>query len=97
MRFGLIGLGYWGQNYVRLIGLTEAVELTAMCDTSAELVEFARGSAPSARTTCDPDEVLAADDVDAVVVATPTTTHFDARAGGARCAASTSSARSRSR
>ena len=77
MRFGLVGLGYWGQNYVRLIGLTDGVELAAMCDTSDELVAYARTAAPSARTTCNPGELFAADDVDAVVVATPATTHFD--------------------
>jgi predicted dehydrogenase len=77
VNFGLIGLGYWGQNYVRLIGQTDAVELTAMCDTSPELVDFARPAAPAARGTSRPDELLAADDVDAVVIATPARTHFE--------------------
>ena len=77
MNFGLVGLGYWGQKYVRLIGLAETAALTAMCDTVPELVEFARRSAPSARATSSPAEVLSAPDVDAIVIATPATTHFE--------------------
>ena len=77
VKFGLVGLGSWGQNYIRLIGVTEGVVLVAMCDTSADRVDFARESAPSARATYASSELLEADDVDAVVIATPAITHFE--------------------
>lgn len=76
LRFGVIGLGYWGQNYLRLIRDHEAVELVAICDRSPELLYFSRGLAPGVAATRDPGALLDLDEVDAVVIATPATTHY---------------------
>lgn len=77
MKFGLIGLGYWGQNYVRLIHQRSDAELVAVCDKSTELVAFACNIAHSARIAPSPYEMVVSDDVEAVVVATPATTHYE--------------------
>ena len=80
LRCAILGLGYWGRNYVRVVGERRDAVLVAVCDPSEDAVEAARAaSADHApwRVTCDPREVFAADDIDAVVVATPATSHFD--------------------
>jgi len=76
MRLALVGLGYWGQNYLRLIARSREADLAAVCDTSAERVKGASPLAPGARATTDPAEAMEGADVDAVIVATPATTHY---------------------
>jgi len=76
LRIGLIGLGYWGPNYARVVGELPECELITICDTSPDALAFMEGRVRHARTTTDPGEVLSADDVDAVIVATPTTSHY---------------------
>jgi predicted dehydrogenase len=69
------GVGGWGKNVVRVVG--ELAELAWICDTDAErLAEF--GSRyPQARTTTAFVDLLADDEVEAVVVATPVPTHYE--------------------
>jgi len=75
-RFGVIGLGYWGQNYLRLIARSPNAELVAIADTSRSLVEYSRRVAPAAVASVEAADVVRRDDVDAIVIATPATTHF---------------------
>jgi predicted dehydrogenase len=75
LRIGLIGVGYWGPNYVRVIAETAGAELVYACDRVRENLEIIQS--PDVRLTTDPHEVLADDRVDAVVVATPTDTHVE--------------------
>jgi predicted dehydrogenase len=77
IRIGLIGFGYWGPNYARVVGELPDTELVVTCDRSEEALALARTRSPQTRTTTDAAEVFAADDVDAVIVATPTTTHYE--------------------
>jgi predicted dehydrogenase len=76
LRIGLVGLGYWGPNYARVVGELPDCELVAIADTSPEALAFMEGRARHVRATMNPADVLSADDVDAVIVATPTTSHF---------------------
>jgi predicted dehydrogenase len=75
-RFGLIGLGYWGPNYARVLNELHETELVAACDLSEDATSFIRDRYPQARTTRDAADLLSADDIDAVIIATPTKTHF---------------------
>jgi predicted dehydrogenase len=77
MRVALIGLGYWGPNYVRVLNELPGVELVAICDVSDDALALVRQRSVNIRTTTEPLDVFAADDVDAVIVATPTTTHYE--------------------
>jgi predicted dehydrogenase len=74
LRVALIGLGYWGPNYARVVSELPEAELVAVCDASAAALEFMGARAPGARRTTEVADVLGAD-VDAVIVATPTSTH----------------------
>ena len=76
IRVAVIGYGYWGPNLVRnFSGLDDCV-VTAVCD----LDEAARATAgrfyPAVRIVGDVGELLDADDVDAVAIATPVSSHF---------------------
>jgi predicted dehydrogenase/protoporphyrinogen oxidase len=71
----VVGLGYWGPNLVRNIAEADATKLVALCDSSSEALEGVARRYPSARTTQRFEEVLASGDVDAVVIATPISSH----------------------
>jgi len=74
LRVGQAGLGYWGRNLAR--NFDDLTDLRWLCDASEERrAEFAERYT-DARVTGDFDELLAADDVDAVVIATPVPTHY---------------------
>jgi myo-inositol 2-dehydrogenase/D-chiro-inositol 1-dehydrogenase len=86
VRFGVLGAGRIGQVHARAIASVEGAELVAI----AEPVDAAAKSA-QARFGCELrtiDQIAASDDIDAVVICTPTDTHADlieqfARAGKA--------------
>jgi predicted dehydrogenase len=73
----VVGLGYWGPNVLRVLTDDPGVEVRWMCDLDAErLARFGRRH-PSARTTPRLDEVLADEEVDAVLLVTPIFTHHE--------------------
>jgi predicted dehydrogenase len=74
LRVGQVGLGYWGKNLVR--NFDDVADLTWICDADEALLADAGHRYPDAKPTGSFDELLAADDVDAVVIATPVPTHY---------------------
>jgi predicted dehydrogenase len=75
IRVGIIGFGYWGPNLARNVNLHPGAELVAVCDTDADNRMRAAAKYPKARLVADSQAVLRADDIDAVVIATPAGTH----------------------
>jgi predicted dehydrogenase len=75
-RVGLIGYGYWGPNLARNLAEADGVELAAIADTRADRRDAAARRHKGVRICPDADGLLALDDLDAVVVATPLQTHF---------------------
>ena len=73
----VIGYGYWGPNLVRNFALNEDARVVAVCDFSADRRAVVERIYPTVRTYADVDEMLTNDDVDAVVIATPVSTHFE--------------------
>ena len=76
MKIGVVGLGYWGPNLVRNFLSTNNVDGVVCCDMSERRLQLAKQKFPSVEVTSSYDELLARPDVDAVVVATPVSTHF---------------------
>ncbi|PYO86486.1 MAG: gfo/Idh/MocA family oxidoreductase, partial [Gemmatimonadetes bacterium] len=73
LKIGVIGAGAWGRNHVRTVaGLAEG-ELAAVCDTDQKVRERLSRQYPGALVTGDVPALLGA--VDAVIVASPATTH----------------------
>ena len=77
VRVGLIGYGYWGPNYARVFSDLPESSFAAVCDQSAERLQKALARLPHIRGFSDARELLRQDDVDAVVISTPASTHFD--------------------
>ncbi|HKD94876.1 MAG TPA: Gfo/Idh/MocA family oxidoreductase [Gaiellaceae bacterium] len=74
LRVGQAGLGYWGRNLAR--NFDDLTDLRWLCDASEERRAEVAERYPDTKVTADFDELLAADDVDAVVIATPVPTHY---------------------
>jgi predicted dehydrogenase len=75
-KVGLIGLGYWGPNLARVLHQTARSEFTACCDLDSKRLEKTLRQYPSLKGFRKVDDLLASD-VEAVVIATPISTHFD--------------------
>jgi predicted dehydrogenase len=68
VRLALIGFGYWGPNYARVLSDLPGAELTAVCDQRPDRLEVVR-QRYRAVAACDSlDQLFARDDVDAVVI-----------------------------
>lgn len=77
LRIGVIGLGYWGPNLVRVLDTIPDCCVTALCDLNTNRLNEFCNRIPTAFGTTDVSKVLTRDAVDAVVIATPTRTHFE--------------------
>lgn len=77
IRVGIIGLGYWGPNLVRCFSDLENCKVTAVCDQNQDQLLRIKNRFPHVYPGESIDELLDRDLVDAVVIATPTATHFD--------------------
>ncbi len=77
IRIGVAGLGYWGPNLARNFAALPDCELAWLCDASAEVRDRLARAFPNARATPDLDELLDDPELDAVVLATPVSTHAE--------------------
>ena len=77
IRIGIVGLGYWGPNLVRCFSDLENCKVTVVCDQSYEQLLRIRNRYPGVYPIENFDAILDRDLVDAVVIATPTATHYD--------------------
>jgi predicted dehydrogenase len=74
---GLVGLGYWGPNLLRVLTDMPEVSVTWICDLDPErLARFGRRY-PAARITDEYADLLEDPELDAILIATPVFTHFD--------------------
>jgi predicted dehydrogenase len=74
---GVVGLGYWGPNLARNFDRLPGAELRWLCDASEEALERWGATFRTARTTGSVDDLLADEELDAIVVATPVPTHAE--------------------
>lgn len=71
----VIGAGYWGPNLIRNFYENHASRVVAVADSNPSRLEQLRTRFADVPLTTDTASVLARSDVDAVVIATPTSTH----------------------
>ncbi|MDT4911873.1 MAG: hypothetical protein QOC66_1001 [Pseudonocardiales bacterium] len=77
VRVALVGYGYWGRNLARNIVAADSLELVAVCETDEQSLAAARAAVPTARLYTNVEDVLADDEVEAVVIATPAVRHAE--------------------
>jgi predicted dehydrogenase len=75
-RLGFLGVGWIGHHRMRAIAEAGGVEIAAVADPSAAMVAQAAQLAPNAKAVSTFDELLD-QDIDGVVIATPTALHAD--------------------
>ncbi len=77
IKVGVIGYGYWGPNLVRNFMEARGSTVVAVCDLRSERLAPLQDRYPSIKTTSESSELLADPAIDAIVIATPVSSHFE--------------------
>lgn len=77
IRVGVIGYGYWGPNLVRNFMEAPGSTVVAVCDLLPERLAPLRHRYPSLKTCSGSREIFEDAGIDAVVIATPVSSHFE--------------------
>lgn len=73
----IVGQGYWGPNLLRTFLGTQGCSVRYCCDLRQEVLSEVKRRLPHITTTTDIRDVISDPEVGAVVLATPTATHFE--------------------
>ena len=76
IRVAVIGAGQWGPNLIRNFHNKRTSEVVWIIDRDAARLEEVHAHFPDVQITRDPEQALRDSSVHAVVVATPTSTHY---------------------
>src|SRR5438309_6665108 len=76
-RIAVVGAGHWGPHLIRNFEANPDSRLVAVCDASAERVRALSMSFPGVRMEGSADRILDDPEIDAVVIATPASTHYE--------------------
>jgi predicted dehydrogenase len=77
IRIGVIGCGYWGPNLIRAFSEATGSTVEMVSDLRSDRLANIRKRYPSVPATQDTNEIFANPRIDAVVIATPVTTHAE--------------------
>ncbi|MFZ5877407.1 MAG: Gfo/Idh/MocA family protein [Nitrospirota bacterium] len=77
IRVGVIGYGYWGPNLVRNFSGLESAKVTKVSDRSPAALKRLAKAYPSIDGVSDADEIIKSTEIDAVVIATPVSSHYE--------------------
>jgi predicted dehydrogenase len=73
----LVGYGYWGPNLVRNFAELAAARMVAVSDLSVERLTEVNSRYPKVKLTTDFQDLLCDPEVDAVIITTPVSSHFE--------------------
>jgi predicted dehydrogenase len=76
LKVGVIGYGYWGPNLVRNFMEAPGSTVVSVCDLRPERLAQVARRYPSIKPTRRDQELFADTEIDAIVIATPVSTHF---------------------
>src|SRR5438874_894304 len=76
IRLAVIGAGYWGPNHIRTFNNLPGSSVSTVVDLDAERLDRIKGMFPSTLCVSDYRQVLADPHINAIVIATPTSTHY---------------------
>src|SRR4026208_960241 len=77
IRIGVIGYGYWGPNLVRNFMAAPGSAVTRVCDLRDGRLASLGKIYPGIKTCSDSTSLINDPEIDAVVIATPVSSHFD--------------------
>lgn len=77
LRIAVVGCGYWGMNYVRIFNELLEARLVAICEERSDRLNEIGWRFPGVDLTTDIESVAAHPEIDAVIVCTEATTHYD--------------------
>src|SRR5438309_2134667 len=72
----VIGCGRWGPNHIRVLKSLRQAKLKGVFDTDKSTLTRVIENFPDVHGALDYDEILEDPEVDAVVIASPTATHY---------------------
>jgi predicted dehydrogenase len=72
----VVGLGYWGPNWVRNFQHLQCARRVVACDLDVKRRDHVKELHPATETTASFDELLRDEEIEGVVVATPVSTHY---------------------
>lgn len=76
VNIGIIGYGYWGPNLVRNFFAAKDCNVKLVADSRPERLAQLRKVFPAIEGVGNAEEIIYSPDIDAVVIATPVSTHF---------------------
>jgi len=76
VKIAQIGVGYWGPNLVRNLVSNNRCELVKICEISNDRRNFIKNLYPKIHSTDDVNEILNDNKIDAVIIATPVSSHY---------------------
>src|SRR6185436_1185116 len=77
IKVGVIGYGYWGPNLVRNFMAAPDSAVARVCDLREERLSSLGKLYPGLKTCSDSSDMINDPQIDAVVIATPVSSHFD--------------------
>src|ERR1043166_4105832 len=77
IRVGVIGYGYWGPNLVRNFMAAPGSAVTRVCDLRHERLSSLGKLYPAVKTCSDANELINDPEIDAVIIATPVSSHYE--------------------
>ena len=77
IKFAQLGVGYWGPNLLRNLMSNKNCDVKIVVDISQKRREFVKGLYPAVNVTDNIQEVFNDRTIDAVVISTPVSTHYD--------------------
>src|SRR5438128_9651042 len=77
VRVGVIGCGYWGPNLIRNLLKVPGCRLVAVADERSDRLQAVRHLSGQMKATTETRELVESNSIDAIVIATPISTHFD--------------------
>ncbi len=77
MQAAVIGIGYWGPNLIRNFLASEKIDKVHVFDINKSRLDFIRKRFPLVTIADSVEEILNADKIDMVAIATPVDKHFE--------------------
>jgi predicted dehydrogenase len=75
-KIAIVGCGYWGHNLIRNFAELREVEIKAVCDFDLTALARVKRRYPAVELQPNYDEILSDSRIDAIVIATPASTHY---------------------